>query len=95
MGVGLRVVSESPEIIKEIRPIIGKLGAKTLQSFSNIFFFVGIISGTGLGYFFMKKDIEKMIDNCYQYFLEHAEEFSDSFEQAIQYLINRIDKYQD
>lgn len=88
-------MSESPQVIKEIRPFIGKLGAKTLQSFSNIFFFIGAVSGTGLGYYFMKKDIENMIDVLYKYFKAHAEDFSDSFEKAIEYLINRIDQYQD
>lgn len=43
----------------------------------------------------MKSDIEKMIDEFYKYFKEHAEEFSDSFDQAIQYLIERANKYDD
>ena len=94
-GMGLNAASKSPTIIKEIRPIIGRLGAKTLQSFSSIFIFVGAASGTGLGYYFMKSDIEKMIKEFYEYFIEHAEEFSDSFEQAIQYLIERANKYDD
>ena len=38
------------------------MGAKTLQSFSSVFIFVGTAAGTGLGYYFMKSDIEKMID---------------------------------
>ena len=42
--MGLKAAKESPKIIKEIRPIIGKIGAKTLQSFSSIFIFVGAVS---------------------------------------------------
>ncbi len=71
------------------------MGAKTLQSFSSVFIFVGTAAGTGLGYYFMKSDIEKMIDEFYNYFIEHAEDFSDSFDQAIQYLIERANKYDD
>ena len=95
IGFGFRVVAESPEMIKQIRPFIGKLGQKTLQSFSNIFIFVGAISGTGLGYYLMKKDIEKMVETLYEYFKEHAGDFSNSFDQAIQYLEDRIDQLQD
>lgn len=43
----------------------------------------------------MKSDIEKMIEVLYEYFKKHVEEFSDSFDQAIQYLINRANNYQD
>ena len=95
IGIGCKIAGESPQLVKQIRQIVGKLGAKTLKSFSNVFLFVGIASGTGLGYYFMKSDIEKMIEVLYEYFKKHVEEFSDSFDQAIQYLINRANNYQD
>ena len=41
----------------------------------------------------MKSDMEKFVEKLYNYFIEHAEEFSDSFEQAIEYLNNRANNY--
>ena len=67
-----------------------EIACTTLRTLSISFFFVGSAVGIGLGYYFMYKNCQEIIDKLYEYFIENVKTLSSSYEQAIKYFESKI-----
>ena len=88
MGLGTSAASLS-QIISQAGQITGEVGLAALRGVSISFIFIGSAIGIGVGYYFMQKHCNALIDILHNYFINNIRSLSNSLEQAIQFMEER------
>jgi len=93
VSFGTSAVSMSTAMTSKVVQISGEVGLAALRGVSISFMFIGSAIGVGAGYFFMQKHCKNLINMLYEYFIKNIRILSNSLEQAIQYLEERSNNY--
>ena len=82
------------QYLSQAGQITGEVGFAALRGVSISFMFIGSAIGIGVGFYFMQKHCNALIDILYEYFINNIRILSNSLEQAIQYLEDRANYFE-